>query len=552
MGDLTLICRGSDGLPLVETWEDRITTESINGKNSDLPSSNGHVEHKSVKMHARLICRRLPQTPGKCTITEGDYSFHYILESGICYLTVTKNSYSKKTIFVYLAQLCEAFTQELLKDAGSAHANLGAIVSNVTRPYHYINFERTIRKIRDNYTDSNKHLESVSNDISQVTNIMRRNISELLNRGESLQAIDEFGKPIALLKEENQKRVVGLEAHKANILAARSIADTLRTSLGPRGMDKIITSPDGQVTVTNDGATILQKMEVEHQCAKLLVDLSKSQDEEVGDGTTGVVILAGALLDKALKFLDRGLHPLHITDGYERACSIAISHLESIAQTLDPFANDNELLKMAAYTSLASKIVSSCQDHLANIAVGAVLAVADSERKDPGGRLEETCLIDGVVLNKDLSHSQMAKTTRDAKIAILTCPFEPPKPKTKNRIEISTVEEFQKLQECEQAYFVDMVNRVVASGANFVICQWGFDDEANHLLMKHNIPAVRWVGGVEMELIAIATGGRIVGRFEDLTPDKLGHAGLVREVATGTEHSEMIFIQECSNSRAVT
>ncbi|KAK2194975.1 bifunctional Chaperonin Cpn60-GroEL-TCP-1 family/Chaperonin TCP-1, partial [Babesia duncani] len=123
-------------------------------------------------------------------------------------------------------------------------------------------------------------------------------------------------------------------------------------------------------------------MEVEHQCAKLLVDLSKSQDEEVGDGTTGVVILAGALLDKALKFLDRGLHPLHITDGYERACSIAISHLESIAQTLDPFANDNELLKMAAYTSLASKIVSSCQDHLANIAVGAVLAVADSERKD--------------------------------------------------------------------------------------------------------------------------------------------------------------------------
>ncbi|AFZ79149.1 chaperonin containing t-complex protein 1, epsilon subunit, putative [Theileria equi strain WA] len=376
-------------------------------------------------------------------------------------------------------------------------------------------------------------------------------------------AVDEFGKPFVILREQEKKRLTGLDAHKSNILAARAVADTLKTSLGPKGMDKIIVGPDGQVTITNDGATVLQKMEIEHQCAKLLVDLSKSQDEEVGDGTTGVVILAGALLDKALKFLDRGLHPLHIADGFEQACSIAISKLNEISQEGDIYKDDFKLLKQAAYTSLGSKVVSSCQDHLAQIAVDAVMAVVDRERKDvnlelikmeskTGGRLEETSLIHGIVLNKDLSHSQMRKTTHDAKIAILTCPFEPPKPKTKNKIEIRDVESFKKLQECEQKYFRDMVDTVEKSGANFVICQWGFDDEANHLLMQRGIPAVRWVGGVEMELIAIATGGKIVGRFEDLTSDKLGHAKVVKEIATGTDHSEIVLIEGCANTKAVT
>ncbi|EAN32572.2 T-complex protein 1 subunit epsilon [Theileria parva strain Muguga] len=376
-------------------------------------------------------------------------------------------------------------------------------------------------------------------------------------------AVDEFGKPFVIVREQEKKRITGLEAHKSNILAARAVSDTLTTSLGPKGMDKIIVGPDGQVTITNDGATVLQKMEIQHQCAKLLVDLSKSQDEEVGDGTTGVVILAGALLDKALKFLDRGLHPLHIADGYEQACSIAIDTLKKIAIQQDIFSDNYHILKQAAFTSLGSKVVSSCQSHLADIAVRAVMAVADTERKDvnlelikieskAGGRLEQTELIQGIVLNKDLSHSQMRKTTRDAKIAILTCPFEPPKPKTKNKIEIKDVESYEKLQECEQKYFLDMVDRVEKSGANFVICQWGFDDEANHLLMQRGIPAVRWVGGVEMELIAIATGGQIVARFEDLTPEKLGTAKLIREIATGTDHSEVVVIEGCPNSRAVT
>ncbi|UKJ90269.2 T-complex protein 1 epsilon subunit [Theileria orientalis] len=376
-------------------------------------------------------------------------------------------------------------------------------------------------------------------------------------------AVDEFGKPFVIVREQEKKRLTGLEAHKSNILAARAVSDTLSTSLGPKGMDKIIVGPDGQVTITNDGATMLEKMEIQHQCAKLLVDLSRSQDEEVGDGTTGVVILAGALLDKALKFLDRGLHPLHIADGFEQACSIAVSRLKEIAVEQDIHSDECKLLKQAAFTSLGSKVVSSCQEHLSEVAVKAVLAVADRERKDvnldlikieskPGGRLEQTELIQGIVLNKDLSHSQMKKTTHDAKIAILTCPFEPPKPKTKNKIEIKDVESYEKLQECEQKYFLDMIDKVEKSGANFVICQWGFDDEANHLLMQRGIPAVRWVGGVEMELIAIATGGQIVARFEDLSPEKLGSAKLIREIATGTEHSEVVVIEGCPNTKAVT
>uniref|UniRef100_A0A0G4GXU9 T-complex protein 1 subunit epsilon n=1 Tax=Chromera velia CCMP2878 TaxID=1169474 RepID=A0A0G4GXU9_9ALVE len=369
-----------------------------------------------------------------------------------------------------------------------------------------------------------------------------------------ISAVDEFGRPFVILREQDQKkRLKGLEAHKANILAARSIADTLKTSLGPKGMDKIIVSPDGDVTVTNDGATIMDKMEVEHQCGRLLVELSKSQDDEIGDGTTGVVIIAGALLQQASALLEKGMHPLRIADGYELACQCALKRVDEIAVEQDVFSNNDALLK-AAMTALGSKVVSSRQLQIAQIAVDAVLAVADRERRDvnfdlikiegkPGGRLEETKLIKGIVIDKDTSHPQMAKEIRDAKICILTCPFEPPKPKTKHKLDIKTAEDFKKLQAAEAEYFTDMVERVRKSGANFVICQWGFDDEANHLLMQKKLPSVRWVGGVELELIAIATGGRIVPRFEELSSDKLGKAALVREVSFGTENDAMIIIE---------
>lgn len=302
---------------------------------------------------------------------------------------------------------------------------------------------------------------------------------------------------------------------------------------------------------------------MEHQTAKLLVELSKSQDNEIGDGTTGVVVLAGALLEQAQVLLDKGIHPLKVADGFEKACEIAVKKIEDIAIELDIEENKNEELIKCAMTALGSKVVSKQKRELAEIAVKAVLSVADMERKDvnfdlikivgkTGGSLKDTSFIDGIVIDKDFSHPQMAKEVKDAKICILTCPFEPPKLKTKHNLEIKSREDYEKLYEIEQKYFTDMVTSVKESGANVVLCQWGFDDEANHLLMHHKLPAVRWVGGVEIELIAIATGGRIIPRFQEITPEKLGKAGLIKEVQFGTTNERMIVIEQCSNSKAVT
>lgn len=325
----------------------------------------------------------------------------------------------------------------------------------------------------------------------------------------------------------------------------------------------MVVGPDGDVTVTNDGATILEKMDVNHQIAKLLVELSKSQDHEIGDGTTGVVVMAGALLEKSLDLIEKGIHPLRIATGFEKACEVAVKKVEEIAKVIDIQADDRAALRKAASTALGSKVVSSRKDQLAKISVDAVLAVCDLQRKDVnfdlikvegkvGGKLEDTCLIQGIVVDKDFSHPQMPKSVKDAKMAILTCPFEPPKPKTKHKLDIRSGEDYKKLYEHEQKYFRDQIKLIQDSGANLVICQWGFDDEANHLLFQNKLPAVRWVGGVELELIAIATGGRIVPRFEELTADKLGKAGLVREVTFGTMKEQMLIIEECGSSKAVT
>ena len=325
----------------------------------------------------------------------------------------------------------------------------------------------------------------------------------------------------------------------------------------------MLISKDSDVTVTNDGATIVENMNIEHPIAKLLVELSKSQDNETGDGTTGVVILAGALLEQAQKLLDKGLHPLQIIEGYDKACDYAIKHLESIQTEIDYQENNYENLKKVAKTALCSKVVSKYQDKFAEIAVNAVLAVLDQSRKDVnfemikvegkvGGSLEETQLIEGIVINKEMSHPQMCKKVSDASICILNIPFEPPKPKSKYNIDIKSAEEYKKLYDTEQNYFKDMVKNVKESGANFVICQWGFDDEANHLLMHNNLPAVRWVGGSEIEQIALATGGRIISNFKDIKKEKLGRAREVKEINIGTKNEKMIVIEDCPTKKAVT
>jgi len=377
-------------------------------------------------------------------------------------------------------------------------------------------------------------------------------------------SFDEFGQPFLILKDQDkQKHLFGVEALKSHICAAKSISSTLKTSLGPKGMDKLMVSPDSDITITNDGATILKQMDVEHQIAKLLVQLSQSQDDEIGDGTTGVVVVAGALLEQAEVLLDKGIHPIRIADGFELAAKTAVNHLDTIADNFPIDANNLEPLIRIAMTTLASKIVNRYQRQMAEIAVNAVMAVADLEKRDvnfelikvigkEGGKLEDTCLVKGVVVDKDFSHPQMPKVVKDANMAILTCPFEPPKPKTKHKLDVSSVEDYKKLREFEKEKFETMVNQVKAVGANLVICQWGFDDEANHLLLQKELPAVRWVGGPEIELIAICTGGRIVPRFEELTPQKLGKAGKVREITFGTASDAMLVIEECPNSKAVT
>jgi len=374
--------------------------------------------------------------------------------------------------------------------------------------------------------------------------------------------IDEYGRPFLVIADQDSKtRLSGIDAIKSHIIAAKSVGQTVRSSLGPNGLDKIMVSPDGEVTITNDGATILGMMDVEHQVAKLLVQLSKSQDDEIGDGTTGVVVLAAALLEMAEPLLDRGIHPMKIADGYELAMQVALQKLDEISDHFE-LSKPEHLIEVAK-TTLSSKIVNKAHDKFAEIAVDAVLSVADINNKDvnfelikittkTGGELEDTMLIKGVLVDKDMAHPQMPKHIKDAKLAILTCPFEPPKPKTKHNLEISSVEDFKKLQGYEKAKFEEMIKQVKDSGANLAICQWGFDDEANHLLLQNDLPAVRWVGGPEIELIAIATGGRIVPRFSELAPEKLGKAGVVREISFGTNSERMLVIEECPNSKAVT
>jgi T-complex protein 1 subunit epsilon len=384
----------------------------------------------------------------------------------------------------------------------------------------------------------------------------------------TLLFVDEYGRPFIILKEQQAKnRIKGVDATKSNILAARSISKILRTSLGPKGMDKLMVSPDGDVTITNDGATIMGQMEIHHQVAKLMVELSSSQDDEIGDGTTGVVVLAGSLLEQAEVLLNKGIHPVRIARGFETAAEVAKKHLEAIADRVEFSADNLEPLLETAKTTLNSKILQPYKEKMAKIATQAVIHVADLERNDvnfdmirvegkTGGSLEDTQLVNGIVLDKEFSHPQMPTEVKDAKLCILTCPLEPPKPKTKHKLQIKSVEAYEELAKQEQNYFRDMIKKIKDSGANLVICQWGFDDEANHLLYQQGLPAVRWVGGVEIEHVAIATGGRIVARVEELTEDKLGRAGTVKQISLGTSSSRrqerIMVLEECANHKAVT
>merc|ERR1712241_461348 len=295
-------------------------------------------------------------------------------------------------------------------------------------------------------------------------------------------AFDEFDRPFMILKDEmEQTRLTGSDAIKSHILAAKAVSNILKTSLGPKGLDKLMVSSDGDITITNDGATILKMMDVDHQVAKLMVQLSQSQDDEIGDGTTGVVVLCGALMEQAEHLIDKGIHPIRIADGFELAAQCAIKNLEKIADTynIDPQNTDN--LVKTAMTTLGSKIINKCHEQMAKIAVDAVIAVADLDKSDVnfelikveakvGGQMEDSMLVKGVIVDKDFSHPQMPKELKDVNLAILTCPFEPPKPKTKHKLDVTSVEDYKKLREYEKEKFDEMVNQVKDAGASLAIC----------------------------------------------------------------------------------
>jgi thermosome len=366
--------------------------------------------------------------------------------------------------------------------------------------------------------------------------------------------------PVIILKEGTQ-RTRGREAQAANIMVAKAIAEAMRTSLGPRGMDKMLVDSFGDIVITNDGATILKEMDVEHPVAKMLVEVAKAQDEEVGDGTTTAVVVAGELLAKAEELIDKEIHPSLIIEGYKKAAAEALRILDEIGVPVNP--QDKEYLVRIAKTSLASKLVGEYAEHLARIAVEAVLKVARLENgkwkvdlddvkieKKEGMSVMDTMLIEGIVLDKEVVHPDMPKLVRNAKIALLDAPLEIEKTEFDAKLHIETPEQMRAFMEQEERMLKEMVDKIAATGANVVFCQKGIDDLAQHFLARKGILAVRRIKKSDMEKLAKATGGRVISRIDDLTPEDLGRAQLVEERRVGED--KMVFVEGCENPRAVT
>lgn len=366
--------------------------------------------------------------------------------------------------------------------------------------------------------------------------------------------------PILILKEGTQ-RTRGREAQSAAIMVAKVIAETMRTSLGPRGMDKMLVDSFGDIVITNDGATILKEMDVEHPVAKMLVEVAKAQDEEVGDGTTTAVVLAGELLARAEELIEKEVHPSIIIDGFRKAAKEAINILDSIAVPVDP-KNKQELVKIAK-SALVSKLVSEYADFIAGLAVDAVLRVAEQvngqwrvdlddvklEKKEYGS-IMDTKLIEGVVLDKEIVHPDMPKLVRNPKIALLDASLEIEKTEFDAKLNIESPEQMRAFMEEEERMLREMVEKIAATGANVVLCQKGIDDLAQHFLARKGIVAVRRIKKSDMDKLAKATGGRIVSRVDDLTPADLGTAELLEERRVGED--KMVFIEGCKNPKSVT
>jgi len=376
----------------------------------------------------------------------------------------------------------------------------------------------------------------------------------------AIPAVTSSGQTVLILKEgSSQNR--GKEAQRNNIAAAKLIAEIVKTSLGPRGMDKMLVDSLGDVTITNDGATMLKEIDVQHPAAKMLVEVSKTTDNEVGDGTTSAVVLAGALLEKAEELLDKNVHSTVIVDGYMKAAKKAVAALQEVAEKITP--DSREWLVKVARTSMQTKLVSKEAQDLAELVVDAVLAVAEKQdtkyvvdienvkvEKKPGGSLGDTKLVQGIVLDKEVVHSGMPKRVDKAKIALVSAPFEIEKTEFDAKLNITDPSMMKKFLDEETKMLKGMVDKVTSIGANVVVCQKGIDDVAQHYLAKANVLAVRRAKESDMTKLAKATGARVVNNFEDLSEKDLGYAATVEE--RKVEEDKWVFVEGAKNPKAVT
>jgi archaeal chaperonin len=370
--------------------------------------------------------------------------------------------------------------------------------------------------------------------------------------------------PVLLLKEGTSE-TKGKDARKNNITAAKTVAEIVRKSFGPRGMDKMIVSPIGDVTITNDGATILKEIEIQHPAAKMMVEVAKSVDNDVGDGTTSAVVVAGALLEKAEELIAESVHPNMIAEGYKKASQKAIDILRDLAVKVDP--EDKDFLSKIAKTSMASKIVSSNSQHLSSIVVDSVLSVSEklsiggSEKitvdtdnikveKKAGGSINDSKAIRGVALDKEVVHSGMPKKVENARIALLISPLEIEKTEMDAKLNINSPDQMQLFLDEENKMLKSMVDKISSAGATVVLCQKGIDDIVQHHLAKAGIMAVRRIKESDMSKLSKATGARIITNIEDLSGADLGSADLVEERAVETD--KWVFVEGCKNPKAVT
>ncbi len=368
------------------------------------------------------------------------------------------------------------------------------------------------------------------------------------------------GQPIFVMSEDAQRQT-GEDAQENNIAACKTVSKAVRTTLGPKGMDKMMVDSIGDLVVTNDGVTILEEMELEHPAAKMMVEVAQTQEEEVGDGTTTAVVLAGELLKQAEDLLDQEIHPTIITKGYRHAREKATDVLDDISEDVD--LEDDELLQRVAKTAMTGKSAEASRDYLAEIAVDATEQVAEEVdgstvinrdmikvEKSQGGSVEETELVRGVILDKDKVHSGMPSNVEDAKIAILDTPIEVKETETDAEISINDPAQMQNFVEQEEEQLKKMVQAIDDSGADVVVCQKGIDDMAQHFLAKKGITAIRRVSTSDIEKLSQATGANIVTSIEDIEADDLGTAGSVTQRSIGGNN--MTFVQDCPEAKSVS